>query len=107
MTLQYLEALKDLGASPSTKFVIPLEFTEMGRMLGRYVNKGMEDAGEGGAAAARPARPAAPAAPAGAPGETPTGGAPGTLGGPGGSTGPGTRSSSAGDWTPGADRSLG
>ena len=29
MSLQYLEALKALGASPSTKFVIPIEFTRL------------------------------------------------------------------------------
>jgi regulator of protease activity HflC (stomatin/prohibitin superfamily) len=29
MTLQYLEALKSLGASPATKFVIPTEFTTL------------------------------------------------------------------------------
>ena len=29
MALQYLEALKALGASPSTKFVIPTEFTRL------------------------------------------------------------------------------
>ncbi|TET50318.1 MAG: SPFH/Band 7/PHB domain protein [Anaerolineales bacterium] len=29
MTLQYFEALKQLGASPSTKFVFPMEFTSM------------------------------------------------------------------------------
>ena len=29
MSLQYLEALKALGASPSTKFVLPLEFTRL------------------------------------------------------------------------------
>ena len=29
MTLQYLEALKDVGTSPSTKFVLPLELTRM------------------------------------------------------------------------------
>ncbi|MDE3112899.1 MAG: SPFH/Band 7/PHB domain protein [Chloroflexota bacterium] len=29
MTLQYLDALKQLGASPSTKFVIPTEFTNL------------------------------------------------------------------------------
>jgi regulator of protease activity HflC (stomatin/prohibitin superfamily) len=29
MSLQYLEALKALGASPSTKFVLPLEFTTL------------------------------------------------------------------------------
>ena len=36
MTLQYLEALKALGASPSSKFIFPLEFTEMlGNLVGR------------------------------------------------------------------------
>jgi regulator of protease activity HflC (stomatin/prohibitin superfamily) len=29
MTLQYLEALKQLGASPSTKFIFPMEFTSL------------------------------------------------------------------------------
>jgi regulator of protease activity HflC (stomatin/prohibitin superfamily) len=29
MSLQYLEALKQIGASPSTKYVIPMEFTEL------------------------------------------------------------------------------
>ncbi|HEU4528066.1 MAG TPA: SPFH domain-containing protein [Actinomycetota bacterium] len=29
MSLQYLEALKQIGASPSTKFVIPMEFTNL------------------------------------------------------------------------------
>ncbi|HXG39387.1 MAG TPA: SPFH domain-containing protein, partial [Candidatus Limnocylindrales bacterium] len=29
MALQYLEALKALGASPATKFIIPLEFTRL------------------------------------------------------------------------------
>jgi regulator of protease activity HflC (stomatin/prohibitin superfamily) len=29
MSLQYLDALKQIGASPSTKFVIPLEFTDL------------------------------------------------------------------------------
>src|SRR5256712_1198526 len=29
MTLQYLDALKQLGASPSTKFIIPTEFTSL------------------------------------------------------------------------------
>ncbi len=33
MTLQYLEALKALGAGPSTKFVFPLEFTQLLRPL--------------------------------------------------------------------------
>jgi len=29
MTLQYFETLKDLGTSPSTKFIFPMEFTSM------------------------------------------------------------------------------
>ena len=29
MTLQYFEALKDLGASPSTKYIFPMEFTSL------------------------------------------------------------------------------
>jgi regulator of protease activity HflC (stomatin/prohibitin superfamily) len=29
MSLQYLEALKSIGASPSTKFIFPMEFTNM------------------------------------------------------------------------------
>src|SRR2546426_10352423 len=33
MTLQYLEALRALGASPATKFVIPTEFTALAAPL--------------------------------------------------------------------------
>ena len=29
MTLQYLETLKQIGTSPSTKFVIPVELTSL------------------------------------------------------------------------------
>jgi len=29
MTLQYFETLKDIGASPSTKYIFPMEFTSM------------------------------------------------------------------------------
>ena len=41
MALQYLEALKALGASPSTKFVIPTEFTRSIEPLAGYVEKGI------------------------------------------------------------------
>jgi regulator of protease activity HflC (stomatin/prohibitin superfamily) len=41
MALQYLEALKALGASPSTKFVIPTEFTRLLEPIVGYVGKGM------------------------------------------------------------------
>jgi regulator of protease activity HflC (stomatin/prohibitin superfamily) len=42
MALQYLEALKALGASPSTKFVIPTEFTRLVEPITSYVNRGMD-----------------------------------------------------------------
>jgi len=29
MTLQYFETLKSIGASPSTKYIFPMEFTSM------------------------------------------------------------------------------
>ncbi len=45
MALQYLEALKTLGTSPATKFVIPLEFTELIRPISGFVDRGMTGAG--------------------------------------------------------------
>ncbi len=36
MTLQYLEALKTIGASPSTKYIFPLEFTSLIKPLLQY-----------------------------------------------------------------------
>jgi regulator of protease activity HflC (stomatin/prohibitin superfamily) len=47
MALQYLEALKALGASPSTKFVIPTEFTRLLEPIAGFVGRGMA-AGDGG-----------------------------------------------------------
>jgi regulator of protease activity HflC (stomatin/prohibitin superfamily) len=41
MALQYLDALKALGASPSTKYVIPLEFTRLIEPLTGFVQGGM------------------------------------------------------------------
>jgi len=41
MALQYLEALKALGASPSTKFVIPTEFFALAQKIGGYVERGI------------------------------------------------------------------
>ncbi|HEX6305973.1 MAG TPA: SPFH domain-containing protein [Anaerolineales bacterium] len=35
MTLQYFETLKDIGASPATKFIFPMEFTSM---LGSFIS---------------------------------------------------------------------
>ena len=41
MALQYLEALKALGQSPSTKFVIPAEFTRLIEPFAGFVERGM------------------------------------------------------------------
>ena len=39
MTLQYFETLKELGSSPSTKYIFPMEFTSL---LESYI-KGKEE----------------------------------------------------------------
>src|SRR5213594_4164896 len=47
MTLQYLEALKQLGASPATKFIIPTEFTSLAAPLAALVTaRGDGDGGQ-------------------------------------------------------------
>jgi regulator of protease activity HflC (stomatin/prohibitin superfamily) len=51
MTLQYLEALKALGASPSTKFVIPTEFTRLAERVGGFVDQGFSAGIDPGTAA--------------------------------------------------------
>ena len=62
MALQYLEALKALGAGPATKFVIPLEFTRLIEPLTGFVARGMGDGTSGGpATGAGPAGPEASA----------------------------------------------
>jgi regulator of protease activity HflC (stomatin/prohibitin superfamily) len=43
MSLQYLEALKALGASPSTKFIFPMEFTNLLKPLIAYTAKSAGD----------------------------------------------------------------
>jgi regulator of protease activity HflC (stomatin/prohibitin superfamily) len=43
MGIQYLEALKALGDSPATKFVIPLEFTSLLRGIGGMAGQAFED----------------------------------------------------------------
>ncbi len=48
MALQYLEALKALGESPSTKFVIPTEFTRLIEPFTGFVQGGMAAGGSGG-----------------------------------------------------------
>ena len=60
MALQYLEALKALGASPATKFVIPTEFTRLLEPIVGYVGRGMSaGAAGGGTGAPGPGGPAA------------------------------------------------
>jgi regulator of protease activity HflC (stomatin/prohibitin superfamily) len=43
MTLQYLEALKQLGASPSTKWIIPTEFASLAAPLAAFARGNGED----------------------------------------------------------------
>src|SRR5262249_10854075 len=51
MTLQYFEALKAIGASPATKFIIPAELNHLLEATSRYVERGMSGASSGGAPA--------------------------------------------------------
>jgi regulator of protease activity HflC (stomatin/prohibitin superfamily) len=41
MTLQYLQALKDLGAGPATKFVIPVELVELANRITGFTSAGL------------------------------------------------------------------
>ncbi|HSL33515.1 MAG TPA: SPFH domain-containing protein [Candidatus Limnocylindrales bacterium] len=50
MALQYLEALKALGAGPATKFVIPTEFTRLLEPITGFVERGMAEPAGGEAA---------------------------------------------------------
>jgi regulator of protease activity HflC (stomatin/prohibitin superfamily) len=50
MALQYLEALKALGASPSTKYVIPAEFTRLLAPFLGYTERGFGSGSEPGPA---------------------------------------------------------
>jgi regulator of protease activity HflC (stomatin/prohibitin superfamily) len=67
MALQYLEALKALGASPATKFVIPTEFTRLLEPIQGFVERGMgpssggRAAGSGGGGGFGPAPASRPA----------------------------------------------
>jgi regulator of protease activity HflC (stomatin/prohibitin superfamily) len=63
MALQYLEALKALGAGPATKFVIPTEFTRLVEPFAGFVQRSMEPSAAAPArrAAAARRRPAPPA----------------------------------------------
>jgi regulator of protease activity HflC (stomatin/prohibitin superfamily) len=73
MTLQYLEALKAIGASPSTKYIIPTEFTRLADRIGGYVSEGMAAAAATGAEASSAAVVDAGGATGGAPGGPPAG----------------------------------
>ncbi len=42
MTLQYLDALKQLGQTDATKYIIPLELTDLARRVGNFLDSGME-----------------------------------------------------------------
>jgi regulator of protease activity HflC (stomatin/prohibitin superfamily) len=50
MTLQYLETLKVVGQSPSTKYIIPIELTRLADSLGRFTEAGMEALPKGSSA---------------------------------------------------------
>jgi regulator of protease activity HflC (stomatin/prohibitin superfamily) len=50
MGIQYLETLKSLGASPSTKFILPLELTSLLRGIGGMAGRAFEGDGEGNGA---------------------------------------------------------
>jgi regulator of protease activity HflC (stomatin/prohibitin superfamily) len=52
MSLQYLDALKALGASPSTKLVVPAEFTNLLRPFIEHTNTTQQTAGDANAASA-------------------------------------------------------
>jgi regulator of protease activity HflC (stomatin/prohibitin superfamily) len=71
MSLQYLEALKALGASPSTKFVIPFEFTRLLEPFLDFVQPTEVEGGTSrrsvGAGGASPASATAATAPASEP----------------------------------------
>lgn len=49
MTLQYLEALKALGASPATKLLVPVELTELLRPLTEHAGRSLGGDGAPGA----------------------------------------------------------
>jgi regulator of protease activity HflC (stomatin/prohibitin superfamily) len=42
VTLQYFEALKEMGQSPSTTYLVPLELTDLARRLGNFLDRGLE-----------------------------------------------------------------
>jgi len=46
MTLQVIDGLKALGASPSSKFVIPMEFTKLLGQVGQYLDSSLQSGTE-------------------------------------------------------------
>jgi regulator of protease activity HflC (stomatin/prohibitin superfamily) len=52
MTLQYFDALKKLGASPSTKFVVPLELSQLLSGMAGSINHSLANGANGGPAQA-------------------------------------------------------
>ncbi len=89
MLLQYLDTLKAIGASPSTKYVLPLELTELAQRLGRFVDAsvdgpsgptgGIRALGGGPAAGGGPASGGTDAATDSGAGSAPAGDAGGTV----------------------------
>jgi hypothetical protein len=43
MTLQVIDGLKALGASPSSTFVIPMEFTRLLGRMSSYIDHSLQD----------------------------------------------------------------
>ena len=56
MGIQYLEALKALGASPSTKFVLPLEFSSLLKGIAGYAGTAFQDNPTGNGALSPPSQ---------------------------------------------------
>ena len=44
MVLQYLDTLKTIGSSPATKFIFPMEFTELMAPIQKFLNSSSSDA---------------------------------------------------------------
>ncbi|MGA1976182.1 MAG: SPFH/Band 7/PHB domain protein, partial [Conexivisphaerales archaeon] len=43
MVLQYLDALKAIGSSPATKFIFPMEFTQLMAPIQKFLNASTND----------------------------------------------------------------
>ncbi|HZQ11102.1 MAG TPA: SPFH domain-containing protein [Anaerolineae bacterium] len=49
LSLQYMDTLKQLGASPSTKYIFPMEFTSLVQSLTNFVEQASANGGDQGA----------------------------------------------------------